>query len=618
MNHPPLILTNCLVSSKFRIIPAIAERYDPLVFYIRAHIIETMTEDEPGAIGDPPVHHHDCVIIGGGLTGLCAALEISDAGYDVAVISKVHPLRSHSVAAQGGINAALGNAGGGRDDTWVAHAYDTVKGSDYLADQDAVALMCRDAPRAVIELEHLGTVFSRNPDGKIAQRPFGGAGFPRTCYAADRTGHNLLHTLYEQLASRKIPVHEEFFVTSLVTADDRCAGCVALELVTGALHGFGSGATLLATGGFGRIYTRSTNALINTGDGAALAFRAGVPLKDMEFVQFHPTSLFGTNILISEAARGEGGILLNRNGERFMERYAPQSVDLAPRDVVARAIQTEIDEGRGFDGGYVHLDLTKLSADLIEARLPGIRQISMDFASVDPVTDPIPIQPAQHYSMGGIDVDTSGATALPGLYAAGECACVSVHGANRLGGNSLLETVVFGRVVAQTIIRDIAGRPAPPPEPLNRGLHEMREKIDSILARAEGELLYPIRDEMKRTMSAHFGIFRNDEEMIDGLRRIKALQDRFGRVVIRNKGSIFNQALLEALELEGMLLLAEIVAKGALERRESRGSHMRTDYPLRDDAGFLKHTIASETDGEVRIGYAPVRMGMFAPEERVY
>ncbi len=577
-----------------------------------------MTETEPGAIGIPPVHHHDCIIIGGGLTGLRAALEISGAGYDVAVLSKVHPLRSHSVAAQGGINAALGNAAEGRDDSWEAHAYDTVKGSDYLADQDAVAVMCRDAPRAVIELEHMGTVFSRDEEGKIAQRPFGGAGFPRTCYAADRTGHNLLHTIYEQLVSRKIPVYEEFFVTSLVKEDARCVGCVALELVTGILHAFGSKATLLATGGFGRIYNRSTNALINTGEGAALAFRAGVPLKDMEFVQFHPTSLCGTNILISEAARGEGGILLNRNGERFMERYAPQSVDLAPRDVVARAIQTEINEGRGFDGEYVHLDLTNLGADLIETRLPGIRQISIDFASVDPVDEPIPIQPAQHYSMGGIDVNGEGETLLPGLYAAGECACVSVHGANRLGGNSLLDTVVFGRIVARKIIGDIAGKEGPLQEPLYSGLYEMKKNIDAILSRSDGELLYPIRNELKQTMFAHFGIFRSEKQMIEGLRRLKGLQERSRQVVIRNKGRIFNQALLQVLELEGMLLLAEIVAKGALERRESRGSHMRTDYPNRDDTGFLKHTVATEADGEVSIGYAPVRMGIFKPEERVY
>ena len=356
----------------------------------------------------------DAVVIGGGLTGLRAALQLSRAGLSVAVISKVHPLRSHSVAAQGGMNAALGNVKGegGAADSWESHAYDTVKGSDFLADQDAVALMCREAPATVIELEHMGTVWSRLEDGKIAQRPFGGAGFPRTCYAEDRTGHNVLHTLYQQVLGRKIPVFEEFFVTSLVTDGGRCVGCTAIGIMTGTVHGFSARATLLATGGFGRIYSRSTNALINTGDGVALAFRAGAPLKDMEFVQFHPTTLYGTNILISEAARGEGGILVNRTGERFMERYAPHALELAPRDVVARAIEEEIARGNGFDGGYVHLDLRHLGPERIQERLPGIRQIAMDFAGVDPVKDPIPVQPGQHYSMGGVDVNTDGLSGL--------------------------------------------------------------------------------------------------------------------------------------------------------------------------------------------------------------
>ncbi|WP_255335513.1 FAD-binding protein [Methanosarcina sp. KYL-1] len=419
-------------------------------------------ETEPGY----PIHTHDVLIIGAGLTGLRAAIETVDAGLDTAVISKVHPLRSHSVAAQGGMNAALGNAQAG--DSWEDHAFDTVKGSDYLADQDAVELMCKNAPGAVIELEHFGTVFSRFPDGKIAQRPFGGVMFPRTCYAADRTGHNILHTLYEQLVGReksgRITFYEEFFVTSLVKAGDpaaengsgrneRCVGCTCINLADRTLHGFSCRALLLATGGFGRLFTRSTNALINTGDGASLALRAGVPLKDMEFVQFHPTTLYGTNILITEGARGEGGYLLNNKNERFMEKYAPKSMELAPRDIVARSIQQEIDEGRGFDDKYVLLDLRHLGKDKIMERLPGIRLISLDFAGVDPIEAPIPVQPGQHYSMGGIAVGNNLATELPGLYAAGECSCVSVHGANRLGGNSLLETVVFGKIAGQEISR---------------------------------------------------------------------------------------------------------------------------------------------------------------------
>jgi succinate dehydrogenase / fumarate reductase flavoprotein subunit len=333
--------------------------------------------------------------------------------------------------------------------------------------------MCKEATTTVVELEHMGTVWSRLENGTIAQRPFGGAGFPRTCYAADRTGHNILHTLYEQVTDKKIPVYEEFFVTSLVTAGGRCTGCTALEIMTGTFHGFVAKATLMATGGFGRIFSRSTNAIINTGDGQALAIRAGAGLKDMEFVQFHPTSLVGTNILISEAARGEGGVLVNVNAERFMTRYAPHSADLAPRDVVARAIEQEIAAGRGFEGGYVHLDLRHLGPDRIRERLPGIRLIALDFAGVDPVTEPIPVQPAQHYSMGGIDVGIDGQSVLPGLYAAGDCACISVHGANRLGGNSLLETVVFGRLVADSIIRDIPAVPVPASSPVLTALDEM-------------------------------------------------------------------------------------------------------------------------------------------------
>jgi succinate dehydrogenase / fumarate reductase flavoprotein subunit len=567
---------------------------------------------------EPEVHLHDCIIVGGGLTGMRAALEVSDTGYDVAVISKVHPLRSHSVAAQGGINAALGNADDGKDDTWEAHAYDTIKGSDFLADQDAVILMCRDATRAVIELEHLGTVFSRTPNGRIAQRPFGGAGFPRTCYAQDKTGHHLLHTLYEQAGKRDIQIYEEYFVTSLVIDEGRCIGCTALNQRTGQIQGFASKTLLLATGGFGRVYLRSTNALINTGEGAALALQAGAHLKDMEFVQFHPTSLYGTNILITEAARGEGGILLNQKGERFMQRYAPQSLDLAPRDVVARAMQKEIDEGRGFDGGYLHLDLTGLGEELIVKRLPGIRRIALDFAGLDPVNEPIPVQPAQHYSMGGIGVTLEGKTGISGMYAAGECACVSVHGANRLGGNSLLETVVFGKYIAQAINGEISKAPVPRPDRIERAVQETDSRISDLLSRTEGESLSTLMSAMKEVMSAHFGIFRDETKMQEGLKRIKAMRTRFRHVLITHRGRIFNQALVEAMELEGMLLLCEVVARGALARKESRGSHARTDYPERDDNQYLSHTIAQLKDGEIEIVYAPVRLGMFEPRERAY
>jgi succinate dehydrogenase / fumarate reductase flavoprotein subunit len=562
----------------------------------------------------------DAVVIGGGLTGLRAALQISRAGLSVAVISKVHPLRSHSVAAQGGMNAALGNVPGegGAGDSWERHAYDTVKGSDYLADQDAVALMCREAPATVIELEHMGTVWSRLPDGRIAQRPFGGAGFPRTCYAEDRTGHHVLHTLYQQVLGRRIPVFEEHFVTSLVTEGGRCAGCTALEIMTGALRGFASRATLLATGGFGRIFSRSTNALINTGDGPALALGAGAPLKDMEFVQFHPTTLYGTNILISEAARGEGGILVNRPGERFMARYAPHALELAPRDVVARAIEEEIAAGKGFDGGYVHLDLRNLGPGIIPDRLPGIRQIAMDFAGVDPVKDPIPVQPGQHYSMGGIDVDIAGRSGLPRLYAAGECACVSVHGANRLGGNSLLETVVFGRLVADSMVRDIPGIPEARPGPVESAVQATGARIREILGRSGGDSPFALLRGLQETMSRHFGIFREGRTMAEGLGEIRDLQVRSRRVSLSNRESAVNQALVRSLELEGMLRLAEVVALGAIAREESRGSHFRRDFLERNDERFLSHTIARLEKGEVSISYRPVTLGMFPLEERGY
>jgi succinate dehydrogenase / fumarate reductase flavoprotein subunit len=566
------------------------------------------------------IHHHDIIIIGGGLTGLRAAMQISDADLDGAVITKVHPLRSHSVAAQGGMNASLGNVPGedGTTDSWQTHSYDTVKGSDYLADQNAVAIMCREAPTTVLELEHMGMVWSRMDNGKIAQRPFGGAGFPRTCYAADRTGHNILNNLYEHVMDRNIPIYEEFFVTSLVHDNGRCVGCTAIEVMTGQVHGFVAKVILMATGGFGRIFSKSTNALINNGDGQALALRAGIPLKDMEFIQFHPTTLYGTNILMSEGARGEGGILVNRNGERFMKRYAPKSMDLAPRDVVARAIEKEISEGRGYEGGYIHLDLRHLGADKIMERLPGIRQIAMDFAGVDPIIDPIPIQPGQHYSMGGINVDINGATSLTGFYAAGECSCISVHGANRLGGNSLLETVVFGRLIADKIIEDIPNIPKPEAEQIEKAIQEIDIRIEHILKRTDGEHLFSIMDKMKQTMFNKFGIFRDVQRMQEGFSEIKKLQDQASKVCINNKDRKVNQALIRFFELENMLMLAEVVAYGALNREESRGSHTRTDYPNRDDKRFLNHTTVVIKDGQLQVSYTPVTLGIFELKERMY
>jgi len=599
------------------------------------------------------IHTHDVIIIGAGLTGLRAAIETVDAGLDTAVISKVHPLRSHSVAAQGGMNAALGNVQAG--DSWEDHAFDTVKGSDYLADQDAVELMCKNAPGAVIELEHFGTVFSRQEDGRIAQRSFGGGMFPRTCYAADRTGHNILHTLYEQLMGReleqskgsksggKITFYEEFFVTSLVKAGvssegkspeqgERCVGCTCLNLADRTLHGFACRALLLATGGFGRLFTRSTNALINTGDGASLALRAGIPLKDMEFVQFHPTTLYGTNILITEGARGEGGYLLNNKNERFMKAYAPKSMELAPRDIVARSIQPEIDAGRGFDDKYVLLDLQHLGKDKIMERLPGIRLISMDFAGVDPIEEPIPVQPGQHYSMGGIAVGNDLATELPGLYAAGECSCVSVHGANRLGGNSLLETVVFGKLAGQGIGKTLSSSGSgvrvreEDEKAVLEKLSEEDERIKALLARDSGVKMAGLRDELKKLMFESFGVFREGKKMEEGLEKLRELKSRYPEVYIDNKSIVFNQALIYALELRGLFDIAEAVARGAIARNESRGSHARTDYPDRDDENFLAHTVyrlegrgaEGKLDGKPVLEYQPVRLGKFPVKERVY
>ncbi len=562
---------------------------------------------------------HDILVVGGGLTGLRAAIEAKKAGRDVAVLSKVHPLRSHSVAAQGGINAALGNAPTPVKDTWENHAFDTIKGSDYLADQDAVEVMCREGIERTIEMEHWGTLFSRMEDGRVAQRPFGGAGFPRTCYAADRTGHNLLHVLYEQITGLRIPVYEEWYALSLIVTNKRCVGMLALDFFKGEIVPFQTKAVLLATGGYGRIYLRSTNAVINTGSGCYLAYQAGVPLKDMEFVQFHPTSLYGTNILITEAARGEGGYLINAQGERFMKRYAPNLMELGPRDIVARGIQTEIDEGRGFEGEYVHLDLRHLGKDLILDRLPGIRQIAIDFAGIDPLLEPIPIQPAQHYSMGGIATNVDGETPLPGLYAAGECACVSVHGANRLGGNSLLETIVFGARAARRALENMKREEIETDRNVFQdSFKALHAALEDIHDRKGEEPFYRLRDELKALISSRVGIFRKEPDLLEAKERIRELKAKLKRVGIKEKGLAFNNELIQTLDLEGMVHLAEVIVEGALARRESRGSHFRTDYPRRDDDHWLRHTLAYKTSNGPKLEYQEVTITNYPPKERTY
>ncbi len=562
---------------------------------------------------------HDVLIIGGGLAGLRAALEAKKAGMDVAVLSKVHPLRSHSVAAQGGVNAALGNVPAPINDTWQNHAFDTIKGSDYLADQDAVEVMCREGIERVIEMERWGTLFSRTDDGRIAQRPFGGAGFPRTCYAADRTGHNLLHTLYEQAIGLKIQIYEEWYGLSLVIEEGRCLGILAFPLFEGRITPIHAKATVLATGGYGRIYLRSTNAIINTGRGCYLAYQAGVPLEDMEFVQFHPTSLYGTNILITEGARGEGGYLINSRGERFMEHYAPKLLELGPRDIVARAIQTEINEGRGFEGEYVHLDLRHLGREKIMDRLPGIRQIAIDFAGIDPITKPIPIQPAQHYSMGGVPTNIEGETPLPGLYAAGECACVSVHGANRLGGNSLLETLVFGaragKKAAANVKKESQMRQT---ISFQHQCDLFQSSLNEILARKGEEPSFRLRDETKVLMTDQVGIFRKESDLIASKKKVEELKERLNHVGLKRKELAFNHELIQYLELEGMLDLAEVIIEGALARKESRGSHFRTDYPERDDEHWLRHTLAYKTPTGPILKYKKVAITNYPPKERTY
>jgi len=566
---------------------------------------------------------HEVLVVGGGLAGLRAAVEAHDAGCEVAVISRVHPVRSHSVAAQGGINAALANHPDGADDSPERHAFDTVKGSDYLADQDAVEILTGEAPARIYEMEHWGCPFSRTPDGRIAQRPFGGAGFPRTCYAADKTGHHLLHTMYEQTLKRRIKVYEEWQVLALAVAEGRSYGVVALDLRTGTIESFGAAAVIFATGGGGRIYGHSTNNIINSGSGMAVAYMAGVPLKDMEFIQFHPTSLFGNNVLMTEGARGEGGYLLNALGERFMAKYAPKAMELAPRDITARAIQTEINEGRGFPGGYVHLDLRHLGAERIMERLPAIRDIAINFTGRDPIKEPIPIQPGQHYFMGGIDTDADGATEVAGFYAAGECACVSVHGANRLGGNSLLETIVFGRRAGAAAAAYVKGGGA---EAARKGAEEVlaevkaqAEKKAAWVLEADGpESPADLRDQLRETMFEKVGLFREDKTMQEGLRKVRELRDRFPRIGIQHRGRKFNLDWARTLELEGMLLVAEAIAAGAIARKESRGSHYRTDYKDRDDANFLKHTIARLTPDGPRLEYRPVTITKWQPQARTY
>ncbi|HEY7694458.1 MAG TPA: FAD-binding protein [Gaiellaceae bacterium] len=556
---------------------------------------------------------YDVVVVGAGLAGMRAAVEAFDIGADVAVISKIHPVRSHSGAAEGGINAALGNAS---EDDPETHSFDTVKGSDYLGDQDAIEILCDEAPGDVYQLENWGAVFSRTEEGKIAQRPFGAAGAPRTAYAADITGHVLIQVLYEQMMKRDVLVLEEYFAWKLVVDDGRCQGVICWDLLNGGLKTIGAKTVILCTGGAGRLYVGTTNAYSCTGDGMTMALRAGVPLKDMEMMQFHPTTLAPSGVLITEGCRGEGAYLLNSEGDRFLEDYAPNAMELASRDVISRAEQTEIDQGRGVDGNVL-LDLRHLGAEKIVERLHGTRELSMTFVGIDPIHDPIPVRPGAHYHMGGVDTDVWGRTELEGLYAAGECACVSVHGANRLGGNALMETITYGKRAGRHAAEwALANTTVSIPEGI---VSDSEDELKELLDRTDGERPWKIREELGQTMHENFGVFRREQQMLEQQEIVAGLRERFERVVVEDKGDVFNSDLTQALELGFLLELADCMVVSGLARKESRGAHARPyDYPDRDDASYMKHTIVRWIADRPVLDWKPVTVTKWQPQERKY
>ena len=555
---------------------------------------------------------HDILIIGAGLAGMRAALSAKEQGADVAVVSKVHPVRSHSNAAQGGINAALTDRG----DDWRDHAYDTIKGSDFLGDQDAIALMCQEAGDEVIAMEHMGAIFNRDEEGRLGTRAFGGQREARTFFVADFTGQALLHVLYEQIVKAGALVYEEWFVLSLIVREGKCGGAVMMDIRTGRIEVVRAKAVILAAGGLGRVFEPSTNALICTGDGMSLGYRGGASLMDMEMVQYHPTTLKGSGVLISEAARGEGAYLLNSENDRFMLKYAPEFKELASRDVVSRCEQTEINEGRGIDG-CVLLDVRHLGEKYISERLSQIRELAMDFANVDMAKEPVPIMPEMHYQMGGVKANVDGETGVPGLYAAGEVACVSVHGGNRLGANSLLDTLVFGRrsgVHAADMIKST--------QHLNvddSAADDDRKNIQNLLSNDKNESFGQIRLDMGTAMKEHFGVFRDENGMREGIAKIEAVKKRAESVYVADKTSTFNTNLLFTLELGFMLECAESIAVSAADRTESRGAHTRTDMPERDDENWLKHIMVSKSpDGGHELNYKEVVITDWEPVVRQY
>ena len=556
---------------------------------------------------------HDIVVLGAGLAGMRAALEAARAGSNVAIVTKVHPIRSHSSAAQGGINAAIAE-----EDTWESHAFDTVKGSDYLADQEAVEIMCREAPADIIEFEHMGVIFYRNEEGMLGRRAFGGASLARTYFVGDITGQALLVTLYDQILKAGVKVYEEWFATAIDMEDGKCRGVVALEMITGELHLLRAKALIFATGGLGRLYEPSTNALICTGDGYSLAYRAGAPLMDMAMVQYHPTTLAGSGFLMTEAARGEGAYLLNSLDERFMQKYAPNKMELAARDVTSRAEATEIAQGRGIDGNVL-LDLRHLGRDVILKKLPQIHEMALDYLGIDMIEQPVPVRPGMHYQMGGIKTDVDGATRVPGIYAAGEVACVSVHGGNRLGANSLLDTIVFGRrsgraaaLYAQSVELSAGGEIL---------LREEQERLDDLLSRPyTGETCAGLRLELATMMDEKVGLYRDEAGLNEALAALNEYRKRYRNVAVGDKGRVFNQALTFVLELGFMLDCGETIIRDALDRTESRGAHTRTDYPERNDRDWLKHTLLTYRGegAEPELSYMPVTITQWQPEVRTY
>ncbi len=578
----------------------------------------------------PPVHDYQAIIVGAGGAGLWAALELARSNVKTAVLTKLYPTRSHTGAAQGGICAALGNI---EEDHPEWHMYDTVKGGDYLVDQDAADILTREAVETVIALEHMGLPFNRTAEGKIDQRRFGGhtrnfgeAPVRRACFAADRTGHMILQTLYQQCIKHGVEFFDEYHVVDLLVDGGETRGVVAYRIADGELHVFRSGAVMFATGGFGRMFKITSNAFALTGDGVALSYRRGIPLQDMEFFQFHPTGIVGIGILLSEAARGEGGYLRNDAGDRFMERYAPTMMELAPRDVISRAIYMEIREGRGIGGkDFVHLDLTHLGREVIDTKLPDITEFARVYQGVEPITQPVPITPTAHYAMGGIPTDTNARvvideknTVLPGLYAAGECACVSVHGANRLGTNSLIDILVFGRRAGLSMAEDVRAASAELPAMPAEAHVPVETEIELMRTRPRGENAQHIRVELAQAMMDRCGVFRTRQGLEQLTLELRDLKTRYSQVAVRDRGKVFNTDLLEAREVGYLLDCAEATVAGALAREESRGAHFREDFPDRNDIDWLVHTLAFREEGGPDLRYKPVTITKFEPKPRTY